>query len=162
MKTWFCKRGYPQKVLDAQTKRVSEKSLGELFEKPDRKETDVPLSVTYHPRFHNVSAIMRKCFTFLYTVEKVKRVITTALFVSFRSGYSLRNHLVRAKVYPLIREKGTFCCKKSRCETCCNIKQTDTFESFENKKTYKINHYFNCDSKCLIYLFHVRFVVFSM
>ena len=119
LKTWFCKRGYPQKVLDAQIKRVSEKSLDELFERPDRKETGVPLVVTYHPRFHNLSAIMRTYFKFLYAEEKVKRVFT---FVSFRSGYSLRNHLVRAKMYPLIREKVTFCCKKSRCETCCNMK----------------------------------------
>ena len=33
----------------------------------------------------------------------------------FCSCCSLRNHLVRAKVYPLIREKGTFCCGKSKC-----------------------------------------------
>ena len=139
----------------------SGKSLDELFERPDRKETGVPLVVTYHPRFHNLSAIMRKYFKFLYAEEKVKRVFTPAPFVSFRSGYSLRNHLVRAKVYPLIREKGTFCCRKSRCETFCDAKQTDTFESFVTKKVSKINHSFTCDSKCLSYLFYVRFVIFS-
>ena len=126
-----------QKVVDAQIKRVSEKCLDELFERPDRKETDVPLVVTYHPCFHNLTAIMTKYFTFLYAEEKVNKIFTPAPFVPFRSGYSLRNHLVRAKVYPLIREKGTFCCRKSRCETCCNIKQTDTFESFVTKKVYK-------------------------
>ena len=31
LKTWFCKRGYPQKVIDAQIKRDSEKILDELF-----------------------------------------------------------------------------------------------------------------------------------
>ena len=93
-----------------------------------------------------------------------KRVFTPTLYTYncfiFRSGYSLRNHLVRAKVYPLIRKKGTFYCGKSRCETCCNIKQTDTFESFVTKRVYKINHSFNCDSKCLIYLF--SFLVFKV
>ena len=84
------------------------------YERPNRKETGIPLLVTYHPRFYNLSAIRRKYFTFLYAEEKVKRIFTPAPFVSFRSGYSLRNHLVRAKVYPLIREKGTFCCGKSR------------------------------------------------
>ena len=68
----------------------------ELFERPDRKKTSLPLDVTYHPRFHNLSAITRKYFTFLYAEEKIKRVFTPALFVSFCSGYSLRNHLVRA------------------------------------------------------------------
>ena len=117
LKTWFCDRGYRQKV-----KRVSEKSLDELFERPNRKETGVPLFVTYHPRFHNLSAIRKKHFTYLYGKENVERVFPPAPLVSFRSGYSLRNHLVRAKVYPLIREKGTFCCGKSRCESCCNMK----------------------------------------
>ena len=108
MKTWFCNRGYKQKVADAQIKRVSEKSLDDLFDRPNRKVTVVPLVVTYHPRFRNLSAIIRKYFTYLYAEEKVKRVFTPAPFASFRSGYGLRNFLARAKVYPLIREKVHF------------------------------------------------------
>ena len=96
--------------MDAQIKRVSEKRLDELFERLDRKETGAPLVATYHPRFDNLSAIIKKHFTFLYSEEKVKRVFTPTQFVSFRSGYSLRNHLVRAKGYTLVREKGIFCC----------------------------------------------------
>ena len=138
MKTWFCNRGYPQKVVDTQIKRVCEKSLDESFERPNRKETGVPLVVTYHPCFHNLSSIIRTYLTFLYAEEKVKRVFTPAPSVSFRSGYSLGSHLVRVKVY-LIREKGTFCCWKSKCETYCNIKQTHTFEIFAIKNVYKIN-----------------------
>ena len=77
---------------------------------------------------------------------------TPAPFVSFRSGYSLKSHLVHAKVYPLIRKRGSSCCGKSRCETCFNIKETDTSQSFVTNEVYKINHYFHCDSKCFIYL----------
>ena len=153
LKTWLYERGYPQKVVDDQIKRVSEKGLHKLFERPDKKETGVPLVVLYHPRLRNLSASIRKYFTFLYAEEKVKNV--------------LRNHLVRDKVYPLIREKDTFCCGKSRCESCCNRKQTETFENFMTKKVYKIIHSFNCYSKSLIYHFSrfvvlPRFVVFSM
>ena len=107
LETWFCNRRYPQKVVEAQIKRVSEKHLDELFERPNRKETGVPLVVTCHPRFHDVRAIIRKYFTYLYAEVKFKRVFTPAPFVSFRSGYSLRNYHVRAKVYPLITEKVT-------------------------------------------------------
>ena len=105
LKTWFC---YRQKVIDAQIKRVSEKKLDELFERPNKKETRVPLAATYRPRFHNLSAIIRKYFTFMYSEEKVKRSFTPASFFSFRFGYSLRNHLVRTKVYALVREKVHF------------------------------------------------------
>ena len=79
-------------------------------------------------------------------------MFTPAPFVSLRSDYSLRNHLVRAKVYTLIREKVSLCCGKSRCETCFNIQETDTFQRFVTKEIYKINHHFDCDSKCGIYL----------
>ena len=133
-------------------KKVSEITTHDLIGRSEKKETGVPLTVTYHPRFHNLNNIIRKHFIFLYAEEQVKSVFTPAPFVSFRSGYSLKNHLVRAKVYPLVREKGTFWCGKKRCETCYNVKQIDTFESFVTKNVYKINHSFNCDSKCLIYL----------
>ena len=79
-------------------------------------------------------------------------MFTPAPLVSFRSGYSLRSHLVRAKVYLLIRKKGSSCCGKSRCETCFNIRETDTFQSFVTKEIYKINNHFHCDSKSVIYL----------
>ena len=71
--------------------------------------------------------------------------------MSFRSGVSLSNHLVRAKVFPLQREKGSSCCGKCRCETYFNIKETNTFQSFVTIKVYKINHHFHCDSKCTVY-----------
>ena len=35
---------------------------------------------------------------------------------------------------------------------CFNIKETNTFQSFGNKKVYEIHHHFHCDSKCIIYL----------
>ena len=54
LKIWFCNRGYLQKVVDAQIKRVSKRSLDELFERPNRKETGAPLLVTYHRRFYNL------------------------------------------------------------------------------------------------------------
>ena len=76
-------------------------------------------------------------------------MFTRALFVSFRSGYSLRSHLVRAKVFPLIREKGSSCCGKSRCETCFNIQET-IFKILSQKKF--IGHHFDFDSKYVIYL----------
>ena len=84
--------------------KVSEKSLDELFTRPNRKEIGVPCVATYHPCFHNLSAIARKYFTFFHAEEKVKRVFTTAPF---------RNPLVKAKVYPFIREKVHFVVKRA-------------------------------------------------
>ena len=41
--------------------------------------------------------------------------------------------------------------------TCNNVKKCDTFTSHAPKKTCKkINYHFNCNSKCLIYLFSCK------
>ena len=39
---------------------------------------------------------------------------------------------------------------------CLNINETDTFEFFQAKQKYKINHYLKCDGKCLIYLLYCK------
>ena len=35
---------------------------------------------------------------------------------------------------------------------CLNINETDTFDSFQTKQKYQINHHLNCNDKCLIHL----------
>ena len=101
---------------------------GFLKENQSKTGISVPLVVTYYPWFHNLSNTIRKLFIYLYVEEQVKKVFASAPLVLFRSGYSLRSHLVCAKVYPLIWEKGSSCCGKSRCETFFNIQETTIFK----------------------------------
>ena len=63
-----------------------------------------------------------------------------------------QNYLVRAKFYQLGWNVGSRKCNKSRCKVCNNIERTDLFSSTVTGETYKINYYFNCDSKCLVCL----------
>ena len=39
--------------------------------------------------------------------KKSRNIFTLPPFVSFRAGFNLRKHLVRAKVYPLLRKCGS-------------------------------------------------------
>ena len=98
--SWFGKCGYPKKLVDNQLRRVVENRPEQLPEHQTKHGTGVPLVVTYHPRFHDLGKIIRKNFIYLYAEQQVKQVFTPAPFVSFRSGFSLRNHLVRAKCTP--------------------------------------------------------------
>ena len=75
-----------------------------------------------------------------------------APFVSFRSAKNLKSFLIKSKVYPLERKVGSVKCNGKRCQVCLNINETDTFESFQTKQKYKINHDLNCNYECLIYL----------
>ena len=77
-------------------------------------------------------------------------MFTPPPFASFRADFSLRKHLVKAKVYPLLRKCGSSACNKSRCQTYLNVNNADVFQSFVTKESYKINHKFDCDSKCII------------
>ena len=103
--SWFGKRGYPKKLVGSQLRRAVEKKAEQLSEHQTIHGTGVPLVVTYHPRFYDFGRIIRKNFIYLYVEKQVKQVFTPAPFVSFRSSFNLRNHLVRAKAYPLLREK---------------------------------------------------------
>ena len=72
--------------------------------------------------------------------------------VSFRSSRKISSYLVRAKLYPLERTVGSFKCGNKRCEVCQYITEADTFTSSVTGETFKINHRFDCNSKCLVYL----------
>ena len=64
----------------------------------------------------------------------------------------MNSYLVRAKLYPEERTKGSFKCGSKRCEVCLNVNETSTFDSTVTGETYIINHKFNCNDKCLVYL----------
>ena len=116
------------------------------------KETDIPLITIYHPRLKDISSLIKKNLQHLYTDQKVKKVFTPTPFVSFRTAMNLNIFLVRSKVYPLDRKVSSEKSNRKRCLVCLNVAETDTFKSFHTKKQYKINHNFNCNNKCLIYL----------
>ena len=47
---------------------------------------------------------------------------------------------------------GSSKCGSKRSQVCLNVSETDTFESFQTKRQYQINHHLDCNDKCLIYL----------
>ena len=64
----------------------------------------------------------------------------------------MTSYLVRAKLYPGERSKGSFKCGSKRCEVCLNVNETSNFTSTVTGETYIINHKFNCNGNCLVYL----------
>ena len=59
---------------------------------------------------------------------------------------------MRTKLHPTERVVGSFKCNKPRCFVCVNVTETSTFSSTVTGKSYRINHKFDCDENCLIYL----------
>ena len=71
--------------------------------------------------------------------------------VTLRSSRKL-SYLLRAKLCPLERVTGSCKCLGKRCVVYLNVSEISIFTSSVTHDTYKINHKFNCNSKCLIYL----------
>ena len=76
--------------------------------------------------------------------------------VSFRSAREIKDYLVRTKLYSLEQNLASRKCNKIRCEVCNNIESADLFSSTVTIETCKINHYFNYNSKFLVYLITCR------
>ena len=96
---------------------------------------------------------MCKNLYFLYQHEEVEQVFNPAPFLLFCSVRTLRSQLVRAKVYPVgERLVGSKKCNKNCCQVWKNVIETETFQSFVEKKVDKINHRFTCSDKFLVYL----------
>ena len=112
----------------------------------------VPLVLTYNPNFKNLSFSIRKNLQLLYGDPETKGVFKPVPFVSFWSVRNLNSFLVRFKIYLLHRKVGSAKCNGKRCQVCLNVNKTDTFECFQTKQKYKINHHLHCNDKCLIYL----------
>ena len=128
---WFKERGYPEDMVNKETKRALENpSLGRS--KTSERSVSgncgkaVPLVVNCNPILCRLEQVIRKNLCFLYQDEEVKQVFNPVPFVSFRSVRTLRSHLVRAKVYQeRKRLVGSRKCNRSRSQICKNVIETD-------------------------------------
>ena len=83
--------------------------------------------------------------------QEVKRTFTPQPMVSYRSAHKLSSYVVRSKLYPIERQVGLSKHNRKRCESCTNVLETDTFTNSNDQTTYKVNHKFICNEKCLVY-----------
>ena len=140
LKDWFRERGYLEEIVNKETKRALESSIGSFNNRykkitQDDRQKGIPLVVTYNPFLCHLGQTIRKNLFLLYQDEEVKRVFTPAPFVSFRTARTLRTHLVRVKVYPVEeRLVGSRKCLRNRCQVCKNVVETDTFQSLWTKR----------------------------
>ena len=151
MKSWFEVRGYPNKLIEQEIEKVKFFRNGNVLRQRDPRK-GVPFVLTYHPLFKSMGKIINKNLYLLYMNNEVKKVFTPKPMISFRSAKKMSCYLVRAKLYPEERSKGSFKCGSKRCEVCLNVNETSTFASTVTGETYIINHKFNCNDKCLVYL----------
>ena len=152
MKSWFSKSEYPEDLINSEMSKVMFSNLRLKSNDKNHNRKGIPLVVTYHPLLKSLSAIIDKNLSILHMDKEVKKVFTPRPMVSFRSARKLNSYLVRAKLYPLERTVVSYKCKSKRCQVCNNITEADSFTCSNDQTSFKINHRFDCNERCLIYL----------
>ena len=104
----------------------------------------------YHLKIKDLCILIKDFLPVFYSGKEVEKVFSN------RSAREIKDYIARSKLYPVERSVGYRGCPSSRCQVCGNIKVTDILTNFTTKNTYKINHSFNCDDKCLIDLFNCK------
>ena len=82
---------------------------------------------------------------------EVKRTFFPQPTVSYQGAHKLSSYLVRGKLDPLERKEGSCKCKGKLCKGCKNVLEADTVTCINDQTTYKINHKFDCNEKCLVH-----------
>ena len=157
LKGWFRERCYLEEIeeiVNKETKQAWESSISSYNNKPEKnaqsdtknaqsdRQKGILLVVTYNPFPWHLGQTVRKNLFLLYQDEEVKLVFTPAPFISFRTARNLSTHLVRTKVHPAEKRLvGSRKCLGNCCQVCKNVVETDIFQSFVDKRLYKINHY---------------------
>ena len=115
-------------------------------------ESGILFVTTYHPKVKELGKMIRDLLPFLYTDGEVQKVFSPPPIVCYKNVRKIKDYIVRSKSYPVERKVGCQGCGSSRCQACKSISIIEEFTSFTTKKTYSINHSFDCNNKCLIYL----------
>ena len=94
MISWFLKRCYPESIMRIELEKIKfrQRSVG----RREGTAKEVSLVLTYHPLLKSVGAIIHKHLYLLHMDKEVKRVLTTAPIICFKSSQKLRKYLVRA------------------------------------------------------------------
>ena len=127
-------------MFSVNTRRNKRERKGVLFVK------------TYQPSLKDAGRIINKNL-YILSMKRVKVYsFTPASMISFRSRRKLSCYLVRPKFYPSERTIDSVQCKEKQCQTCRNVKETETFTSTTTVKTFTINHKPTYNDKYLVYL----------
>ena len=116
------------------------------------KSKEVTFIVTYHPLLKSFQSLINKHLNILYLDENTKEVFIPGPMVTFHGSRKLSSCLVRTKLYSLERVSGSCKYHGKRCAMCLDFNETSIFTSSVTHETNKINHKFDCNSECLIYL----------
>ena len=128
LEVWLREPGCSDKLVRQQILKARAHKRKDLLNNMKDKRNDYQLvfSIMYHPNFSKLKDNMPFLHLLLTPDQEHLKVFHKVPIIGFRIAKSLKDILVRAKVSPLQKNEG-FCrrCKKSRCEICVHMVNTN-------------------------------------
>ena len=156
LKGFLLRRGYKRGFVDKQIGRVNCLDRDVLLKGTEERNLDrsdrLVLTLDFHPALQAVHGILRELPILVNSVPALKKLLLVAPRLSFRRSRNLKDILVRAKMQPTEEgPKGMFC-KKAGCKICKFVETGSIFMGNIEKRSFYINHSFDCDSQGMVYL----------
>ena len=158
LKNWLLKRGFEEGMVATQIDRAKNRNRDELLELSQTKnEYDGPvLTLRYHPSLSaQVHTIVKNLQVILDSNNELKGVFPEPPRVVYRRAKNLKDVLVRATLPKsnTMEHAGSTRCNKSRCLTCANVQNTNTFCNSSGSKNFSIRRGpLSCDTPNVVYL----------
>ena len=123
--------------------------------KDKRNDYQLVFNIMYHPNFSHLKDTMSFLHLLLTPDQEHQKVFHKVPVTGFQRAKKFQHILVRAKVPPLQKNEG-FCgpCKKSRCEICEHMVNSNSFQSTTIQWYYFVRlENLKCSSENVVYLF---------
>lgn len=143
----LAKRGYPEKLIKAQTKAKKNNN-------PSSIAPEDPKFITrYHPGLHKINKILKIALPILETNQDTKKLFSKPPRTIFRKPPNLKNILSHPKLeQPKILDPSKcYPCKKPRCGTCKILQDSSSYTSSTTNRIYPIKGNINCNTSNVIY-----------
>ena len=154
LEVWLKERRYSDKLVRGQIIKARKFSRSEVLNKRKRvgNNSRLAFNITYNLVLSKLKNVLSEIHLLLRLDREHGKVFEKMPTIAFRRTKSLKDVLVRAKVAPIEKKKGSCrSCGGTRCEICKHVVTTATFRSFSTKREYCNN--LNCLSNNVVYLF---------
>ena len=132
LETWLLERGYRSERVRPEIQRVNNVERNSLLiKKPKRIDDNLTLVLTFHPALCKVFEIIKTAHRHVLKSDLLSKVLPKPPRVAYQNAKSLKDKLVRSKLYLEDREhmkRGNFPCGNKLChilkvlQLVCNIK----------------------------------------
>ena len=163
LEVWLKGKGSSDKLVRGQILEATKFSMSEVLNK--RKSVGnnnrFVFNIMDHPLLLKLKNVLSEIHLLLTPDREHGKVFERIPIVGFRRAKRLKGILVRVKVAPLDKKKGSInSCGGIRCEICAHVVTSETFRSCSTQREYCINpDNLNCCSTMLCIFFDAKDVL---